>query len=125
MKNVIYTPGDVYSKFKSKQKNETRYITFFTYLWNTLLEMFEWKNLPDTIPKRFLESILHAYGEVFVCKEKDSENIIAAYGTLSGEIDVYGLGTECIVTYPGNSVNGKRGVDIAYGINNDTAPIRA
>lgn len=121
MNKVIFAPGDVYNKLKTKQKNETRYITFFTYLWEMLLEMFEWDNLPDTIPKRFLESILHAEGEVFICKEKDTENVIASHGTLSGEIDCYGLGTECIATYPGNSTNGKRGIDIAYGINNDTA----
>lgn len=121
MNNVIFSPGDVYDKLKTKQKNETRYITFFTMLWGVLLEMFEWKNLPDTIPKRFLESILHSEGEVFVCREKGSENVIAGHGTLSGEVDVYGMGTECIVNYPGNSVNGKRGIDIAYGINNDTA----
>ena len=121
MNNIIYTPGDVYGKLKTKQKNETRYITFFTYLWNTLLAMFEWKNLPDTIPKRFLESILHAEGDVFICRKKDTDDIIASHGTLSGEIDCYGMGTECIAVYPGNSTNGKRGIDIAYGINNDTA----
>lgn len=117
----VFRPGDVYNIMKTKQKNETRYITFFTMLWDVLLEMFEWKNLPDTMPKRFLESILHTYGEVFVCKEKGTENVIASHGTLSGEVDCYGLGTDCIATYPGNSVNGKRGIDIAYGINNDTA----
>lgn len=120
MKNV-FRPGDVYNIMKTKQKNDTRYVTFFTMLWDVLLEMFEWKNLPDTMPKRFLESILHTYGEVFVCREKGTENVIASYGTLSGEVDCYGLGTDCIATYPGNSVNGKRGIDIAYGINNDTA----
>lgn len=119
--NNVFRPGDVYNIMKTKQKNDTRYITFFTMLWDVLLEMFEWKNLPDTMPKRFLESILHTYGEVFVCKEKGTENVIASYGTLSGEVDCYGLGTDCIATYPGNSVNGKRGIDIAYGINNDTA----
>ena len=117
----VFRPGDVYNIMKTKQKNDTRYVTFFTMLWDVLLEMFEWKNLPETMPKRFLESILHAYGEVFVCKEKDTDNVIASYGTLSGEIDCYGLGTDCIATYPGNSTNGKRGIDIAYGINNDTA----
>ncbi len=119
--NNVFRPGDVYNIMKTKEKNNTRYVTFFTMLWDILLEMFEWKNLPDTMPKRFLESILHTYGEVFVCKEKGTENVIASYGTLAGEVDCYGLGTECIATYPGNSVNGKRGIDIAYGINNDTA----
>jgi len=117
----VFRPGDVYNIMKTKQKNDTRYVTFFTMLWDVLLEMFEWKNLPDTMPKRFLESILHTYGEVFVCREKGTENVIASYGTLAGEVDCYGLGTDCVATYPGNSVNGKRGVDIAYGINNDTA----
>ena len=71
----VFRPGDVYNIMKTKQKNETRYVTFFTMLWDVLLEMFEWKNLPDTMPKRFLESTLHTYGEVFVCKEKDTDNV--------------------------------------------------
>ena len=111
--------GDVYEKMKTKASNQARYTTYFTMLWNTLLDMFTWENLPDTIPKRFLEGILHANGEVFVSRINDK--LIASGGTLSGEVDEYGLGTECIAVCPRGETSGKRGVDIAYGINNDTA----
>ena len=111
--------GDVYDHMKTKTSNEVRYTSYFTILWNTLLDMFEWVNLPPTIPKRFLESILHSTGEVFVSKINDK--LIASGGTLSGEVDEYGLGTECIAVCPRGEAHGERGIDIAYGINNDTA----
>jgi hypothetical protein len=113
--------GDVYDKLKTKAGNRVRYTTYFTQLWNVLLEMFDYKNLPDTIPKRFLESILHADGEVFVSRNSETGDLIASGGTLSGEVDAYGLGTECIAVYPTGESRGIRNVDIAYGINNDTA----
>lgn len=111
--------GDFYEKMKTKTANKVRYTTYFTLLLNTLLDMFEWKNLPDTIPKRFLESILHSTGEVFV--SRINEKLIASGGTLSGEVDEYGLGTDCIAVCPRGEARGQRNVDIAYGINNDTA----
>jgi len=111
--------GDFYEQLKTKTSNKVRYTTYFTLLFDTLLEMFEWKNLPDTIPKRFLESILHTSGEVFVSRINDK--LIASGGTLSGEVDEYGLGTDCIAVCPRGEARGQRNVDIAYGINNDTA----
>lgn len=110
--------GDVYEKMKQKCQNKVRYTTYFEILFNTLLEMFEWKNLPDTIPKRFLEAILHAEGEVFV--SEINGDLIASGGTLSGEVDAYGLGTDCIAVCPIGEARGKRNIDIAYGVNNDT-----
>lgn len=110
---------DPYEYMKTKTGNHVRYATYFNLLWNTLLDMFVWEGLPDTIPKRFLESILHANGEVFV-SEINGE-LIASGGTLSGEVDAYGLGTDCIAVCPTGESQGKRGTDIAYGINNDTA----
>ena len=110
---------DPYEHMKTKAGNKVRYATYFNILWNTLLDMFVYEGLPATIPKRFLESILHANGEVFV-SEINGE-LIASGGTLSGEVDAYGLGTECIAVCPTGEAHGKRGVDIAYGINNDTA----
>ena len=111
--------GDFYDQLKTKTSNKVRYTTYFTILFNTLLDMFEWHNLPETIPKRFLESILHTSGEVFVSRINDK--LIASGGTLSGEVDEYGLSTECIAVCPRGEARGKRNVDIAYGINNDTA----
>lgn len=111
--------SDVYEHMKTKTENATRYTTYFSILWNTLLDMFTYEGLPDTIPKRFLESILHSNGEVFV--SRINGDLIASGGTLSGDVDAYGLGTDCIAVCPTGQAQGKRGIDIAYGINNDTA----
>ena len=110
---------DPYEHMKTKAGNKVRYATYFNILWNTLLDMFVYEGLPETIPKRFLESILHANGEVFV--SEINGDLIASGGTLSGDVDAYGLGTECIAVCPTGEAHGKRGIDIAYGINNDTA----
>lgn len=114
----IVNVGDVYENMKNKAGNEVRYTTYFSILWNTLLEMFDYTGLPDTIPKRFLESILHSEGQVFISKIND--DLIASTGTLSGNVDAYGLGTECIAVCPTGESRGKRNIDIAWGINNDS-----
>ena len=111
--------GDPYEYMKNKTQNKIRYSGYANLLWNTLLEMFEYDNLPDSIPKRFLESVLHSTGEVFV--SRINGKLIASHGTLSGEVDDYGLGTECIAVCPTGEAHGTRGIDVAYGINNDTA----
>lgn len=110
---------DAFEYMKNKTQNRVRYATYSNLLFNTMLEMFEWQNLPDTIPKRFLENILHTTGEVFI--SRINNKLIASHGTLSGEVDEYGLGTDCIAVCPRGEAGGKRGVDIAYGINNDSA----
>lgn len=111
--------NDVFSFMKTKSQNKIRYATYANLLFNTMLEMFEYENLPDTIPKRFLESILHGTGEVFISRINDK--LIASHGTLAGEVDEYGLGTEVVAVCPRGQARGTRGLDIAYGINNDTA----
>lgn len=118
--NTPYLLGcDAFEYMKNKTQNRVRYATYSNLLFNTMLEMFEYKNLPDTIPKRFLENILHTTGEVFISSINDK--LIASHGTLSGEVDEYGLGTDCIAVCPRGEAQGKRGIDIAYGINNDSA----
>ena len=115
----ILATKDIFNLMKAKNQNEVRYFTHFNILYNALLEMFEWHDLPPTIPKRFLESFLHSTGKVFIAKINGE--IYACNGTLSGEVDAYGMGTECIAVTPVGETCGKRGVDIAYGINNDTS----
>ena len=111
--------GDVFEKMKQNKQNDVRYAMYFDVLFNQILDMFEWKNLPGTIPKRFLESILHTRGDVFVAEINGK--LIACSGTLSGQVDAYGLGTDCIAVCPTGEAQGKRNIDIAYGVNNDTA----
>ena len=59
----ILATKDIFNLMKAKNQNEVRYFTHFNILYNALLEMFEWHDLPPTIPKRFLESFLHSMGK--------------------------------------------------------------
>lgn len=116
-----FSVSDIYKYLKPKQQNKVRYLTYLNMFLNILLDMFEWEGLPETIPARFLEMILHSKGEVFVGREKEDDPLVAAIGSLSGEIDDYSMGTECVAVTPCQSLQGKRNIDIAYGINNKTA----
>lgn len=119
--NGCFSISDIYGYLKPKQKNKVRYQTYFNMFLNILLDMFEWEGLPETIPARFLEMILHSRGEVFIGREKEDDPLVAAIGSLSGEIDDYSMGTECVAVTPCQSLQGKRNIDIAYGVNNKTA----
>jgi hypothetical protein len=119
MNNVFSLVGDPYEYLKTKTQNKVRFTTYANLLFNTMLEMFDYEGLPDTIPKRFLETILHTTGEVFISKINDK--LIASHGSLAGEVDEYGLGTKALAICPRGEAEGVRGIDIAYGINNDTA----
>jgi len=119
MNNVFSLVEDPYEYLKTKSQNKVRFTTYANLLFNTMLEMFDYQGLPDTIPKRFLETILHTTGEVFISKINDK--LIASHGSLAGEVDEYGLGTKALAICPRGDAEGVRGIDIAYGINNDTA----
>lgn len=119
--NGCFSVSDVYGYLKPKGQNKVRYLTYFNMFLNILLDMFEWEGLPETIPARFLEMILHSKGEVFIGREKEDDPLVAAIGSLSGEIDDYSMGTDCVAVTPCQSLQGKRNIDIAYGINNKTA----
>ena len=59
------------------------------------LSMFEWENLPPTIPKKELERQLQTMGYSFITEVKGE--LYAFTGGLGGEIDVYGNPTEIII----------------------------
>ena len=59
------------------------------------LSMFEWENLPSTIPKKELERQLQTIGYSFIT-EVEGE-LYAFTGGLGGEIDVYGNPTEITI----------------------------
>lgn len=119
--NNCFSVSDIYGYLKPKAKNKVRYQTYFNMFLNILLDMFEWEGLPETVPARFLEMILHSKGEVFIGRENEDDPLVAAIGSLSGDIDDYSMGTDCVAVTPCQSLQGKRNIDIAYGINNKTA----
>ena len=59
------------------------------------LSMFEWENLPPTIPKKELERQLQTMGYSFITEVKGE--LYAFTGGLGGEVDVYGNPSEITI----------------------------
>ena len=59
------------------------------------LSMFEWENLPDTIPKKELEKQLQVNGYSFITEIKGK--LYALNGSLGGEVDEYGNPTQITI----------------------------
>lgn len=72
--------------YNFKNKNECLNNTI-KYFLNRLLTMFEWKNLPDTIPARMLEIQLLTQGHVFFTEING--DLYALHGGYGGEPDAY------------------------------------
>lgn len=93
--------------------------SFIKYQLDRTQSMFEYKNLPETMPQEMVEVMLQRYGHVFVTKEDGG--LYAFTGGMGGEPDVYGRPTIYTVANPALKLSknyeiGKDGVLIA----NDT-----
>lgn len=84
---------------------------YMIYMLDRTQRMFEYKGLPDTIPKRMLEFLLQING--FACFTKVKGELYAFYGGLGGEPDVYYRPTICNVSSPALDWSGtlKIGID--------------
>lgn len=71
---------------------------YMIYMLDRTQRMFEYKGLPDTIPKRMLEFLLQING--FACFARVKGELYAFYGGLGGEPDVYFRPTICNVSSP-------------------------
>lgn len=83
-------------QLEDKSWGELIYIRQFLRMTN---QMFRWKNLPETIPARIMESFLQIYGQI--CFTKVGEDFYVFYGGAGGVPDVYYEPTEFIVSNPG------------------------
>lgn len=81
--------------------------------------MFKYNNLPDTLESRFLELYLQSAGSVVV--GKIGENIYCVPPNLCGDIDAYNLGTTAFGVCPIGRIEGTRGIDVVWGLNNKLA----
>lgn len=79
--------------YKAKQKNVRQ---LNDYMLAKTLSMFEYENLPATIPARELEKLLQRGGYAFISKAPDGE-LYAFTGGLGGETDVYGNYTQIVI----------------------------
>lgn len=76
----------------TKKKGEIWFAHYYQYLSSLAFQLFEWKNLPDSVDPRFLEMNLHQMGHVGFYKDKEL-GYIATGGSPSGTVDHYNLPT--------------------------------
>lgn len=81
--------------FKDKKKNTQSYIV---YMLNRVMQMFDYENLPDTIPKRMIELYTMVNGHSVVVKHED--NLYVCFGGFSGEPNEYYMPKQYIVANP-------------------------
>lgn len=89
-------PLDLLSYVTKKQKSAKYY---FRYLLDRTMMMFEYKNLPDTIPQSILERYLQINGTACITKAPDG-NLYCFNGSWGGEQDVYYRPTKYIISNP-------------------------
>lgn len=80
---------------KDKKQSANAY---YRYFLARLSRMFEYKNLPDTIPHEMLDRYLMNNG--IACITKVNDNLYVFYGNLGGPQDVYYRPTEFIISNP-------------------------
>lgn len=73
------------------------------YMLAKTLSMFEYENLPESLPYRELEKLLQTQGYAFVTEHEGQ--IYAFTGGLGGVPDVYGNATEIVVSNPALKLN--------------------
>lgn len=86
--------------YKAKAKNV---IIQNNYMLAKTLSMFEWENLPDTMPYKELEKLLQVNGFAFITKVNGE--LYAFNGGLGGTPDVYGNPTEIVISNPALNFN--------------------
>ena len=86
--------------YKAKAKN---IITQNNYMLAKTVSMFEWADLPDTIPYKELEKLLQVNGFAFITKVNGE--LYAFSGGLGGVPDVYGNPTQITISSPALNFN--------------------
>lgn len=87
--------SDFQDYVKDKKKSAKAY---YRYLLTRMLRMFQYKNLPDTIPHEILDRYLFENG--IACITKVNGELRVFYGNLGGPQDVYYRPTTFIVSNP-------------------------
>lgn len=85
-----------FDKYVKDKKSSAR--AYYRYLLTRLLRMFQYKNLPDTIPHEILDRYLFENG--IACVTKVNGELYVFYGNLGGPQDVYYRPTEFIISNP-------------------------
>lgn len=108
-----------YTHMKAKCKKQYDDTVHINALLLNRLSMFEYKNLPETIPAWLFESILASEGTAGICRMPDGK-LYTGTGGFCGDV-VNFMPTEYQITNPGvGHKQGKIGVDFEVCYNNST-----
>lgn len=75
-------------RWQSAELNSKTYIDYYNRLMELALNVFEWRNLPDSVDERFLEMSLYEYGYCLYFNDEIIGNL-ALTCTIGGQLDVY------------------------------------
>ena len=92
-----------FDKYVKDKKTSAK--SYYRYLLSRLLRMFQYKNLPDTIPHEILDRYLFEFG--IACITKVNGELYVFSGNLGGVQDVYYRPTTFIVSNPHIKVDGQ------------------
>lgn len=99
-----------FERFVRDKKVSSRY--YYRYLLSRVLKMFQYKNLPDTIPHEILDRYLFEYG--IACITEVEGKLLCFFGSLGGEQDAYYRPSKFIVANPHVGPEFSVDVDIVY-----------
>lgn len=77
--------------------------SIINYMLARLQKMFKYKNLPESIPRQYLENYLLVNGSCIIARDKKNEsdpNIYAFIGSAGGEPDIYYRPTKYMIANP-------------------------
>lgn len=94
--------GIVFKGYNYKDKEQNVY-DYVSYMMDRTLQMFDWSNLPNTIPTVNIEKMLQTNGYCFFTQVDGSFYVFT--GGLGGEVNVYGEPTTIIVSNPALKLN--------------------
>lgn len=81
-------PKNDWRKKNVKLFNDYTFLDYFFRLQELYINMFEWKNLPDTVNERFLELTLFEYGYAVYFNDEELGNL-ALTCTIAGRLNIY------------------------------------
>lgn len=93
----FYGMGDFFHSynFKDKKKNLESYVI---YMLNRVMQMFDYINLPDTLPKKMIELYTMVNGHCVVVEHEGE--LYVCFGGFAGEPDEYYIPKQYIVANP-------------------------
>jgi len=77
--------------WQSAEMNNASFAQYYNRLVELSMSMFEWKNLPPSIDKRFLELTLFSSGQAVFFKDEELDDYLALRCLPMGQFNVYGI----------------------------------